>query len=89
MEKVKPDVISIDYDINPNWAAVNLKEVVIQGGMHPKTLLCHKNKVKQEVDKYLNIFKDRVYIFNLGHGILPETNPQVVDDVINQVRKFK
>ena len=89
VEKVKPDVISIDYDINPNWAAVNLKEVVIQGGMHPKTLLCHKNKVKQEVDKYLNIFKDRVYIFNLGHGILPETNPQVVDDVINQVRKFK
>ena len=42
----------------------------MQGGLDPKILLTNKETPKQEVEKYLNIFKDHPYIFNLGHGIL-------------------
>ena len=42
--------------------------------MDPKILLKDKESLKKEAKKYLDIFKDHPYIFNLGHGVLPETN---------------
>ena len=39
--------------------------------------------------RYLEIFKDHPYIFNLGHGILPETNPEMVENLIKIVKDFK
>ncbi len=88
-EKVKPDCLSLDYDVDPLWAKNNLKNFCLQGGMDPKTLFKKENEIFEEVDKYLNIFKDRPYIFNLGHGLLPETNPDVLQKVIERVRNFK
>ena len=41
------------------------------------------------VEKYLNIFKDYPYVFNLGHGVLPETKPEIIEYVINIVRNKK
>ena len=57
--------------------------------MDPKILLTDKEKLKEETKKYLDIFKDHPYIFNLGHGILPETKIEMVEDLINIVRNFK
>ena len=37
-------------------------------------------------NKYLEIFKDHPYVFNLGHGILPETNPEMVENLIKIVK---
>ena len=42
---VKPDGLNIDYDINPEWAKVNLKNTVIQGGLDPKILLLSEKKL--------------------------------------------
>ena len=39
--------------------------------------------------RYLEIFKDHPYIFNLGHGILPETNPDMVEYLVNIVKDHK
>ena len=39
---VRPNGISIDYDVNPNWAKENLKDVCIQGGLDPKILFEEK-----------------------------------------------
>ena len=57
--------------------------------MNPKILLQRENEIFKEVDKYLEIFKNHPYIFNLGHGLLPETNPDVVQKVIERVNNFK
>ena len=57
--------------------------------MDPKVLLTDKENLKKEATKYLDIFKDHPYIFNLGHGILPQTNPEVVKKVIEKVKNFK
>ena len=48
-----------------------------------------KENLKKEASYYLKIFKDHPYIFNLGHGILPETNPVMVENLIKIVRDFK
>ena len=57
--------------------------------MDPKILLQDEKKIFSEVDKYLNIFQSTPYIFNLGHGLLPETNPDVLSKVIKRVNSYK
>ena len=83
---VKPDCISIDYEVDPKWIKEKLKDLPIQGGLDPKILLRDKEEVKKNTKKYLNIFKDYPYIFNLGHGVLPEIKPEIIEYVIQIVR---
>ena len=88
-ETVNPNCLSLDYEVDPIWAQENLKNFCLQGGMDPKTLFKEEKEIFDEVDKYLNIFKGSPYIFNLGHGLLPETNPNVLEKIIQRVRSFK
>ena len=87
-EIVKPDAVNIDYDIDPK-KIVNEINIPVQGGLDPKILLTDQKTLKIEVEKYLNVFKDHPYIFNLGHGILPETKIEMVEELIKIVRNFK
>ena len=87
-EIVKPDAVNIDYDVDPEKIVKEIK-IPIQGGLDPKILLTDKEILKKEVEKYLHIFKDHPYIFNLGHGILPETKIEMVEDLIKIVRNYK
>ena len=85
---VKPDAISIDFETDPLQAKKNI-QIPIQGGMDPKILLTNKERIKKEATKYLDIFKDHPYIFNLGHGVLPETDPKMMDYLVKLVKDFK
>ena len=85
---VKPDMISIDFEVDPK-KIVNDIDIPVQGGLNPKILLSDKNNIKKQTEKYLNIFKDHPYVFNLGHGILPETKLDMVQELIDIVRDFK
>ena len=87
-EIVKPDAVNIDYDVDPKKIVKEI-EIPIQGGLDPKILLSDKETLKKEVERYLHIFKDHPYIFNLGHGILPETKIEMVENLIKIVRNFK
>jgi uroporphyrinogen decarboxylase len=86
-EIVKPDAVGIDYNVDPKKIFNDIK-VPIQGGLDPKVLLTDKETIKKEAIKYLDIFKDHPYIFNLGHGILPETNPDLVDYLVKTVKDY-
>ena len=86
---VKPDCLSLDYEIDPVWAKHNLSSYCLQGGLDPKILFKNENEIFKNVDKYLNVFKGHPYIFNLGHGLLPETDPEVLQKVIERVNNFK
>ena len=87
-EIVNPDAVSIDYNVNPEKIVKKIK-IPIQGGLDPKILLSEKETLKKETKKYLEIFKDHPYIFNLGHGILPETDPKMMEYLINIVKEYK
>ena len=86
---VKPDCISIDYEVDPKLMRKKLKGIPIQGGLDPKILLLGEEEVKKNTKKYLDIFKDYPYIFNLGHGVLPETKPEIINYIIQIVREKK
>jgi len=85
---VKPDGINIDYKIDPKWAKENLENTVIQGGLDPKILLLSEEEIYSSTKKYLDAFKGLPYVFNLGHGILPETNPDKVKKLIKFYREY-
>ena len=87
-EIVKPDMINIDYNIDPKKLIKEIK-IPIQGGLDPKTLLTDKDNLKKEAENYLTIFKEHPYVFNLGHGILPETKIDLVKELIHIVRNYK
>ena len=87
-EIVKPDCISLDSEVDPVWARNNLKNVIIQGGLDPKVLFRSDDEIFKAATKYIQTFKDTPYIFNLGHGLLPETDPDKVDKLIKFYRNF-
>ena len=87
INKVKPHGISIDYDIKLKKLNLN-NDVVFQGGMNPKFLLGNNKRMFKEAKKYLDFFKNKPYIFNLGHGILPKTNPKNVKKLVEFVRSY-
>ncbi len=85
---VKPDGINLDYEIDPIWAKEKLDNVVIQGGLSPFALLKSDDDMFELATKYFQTFKDIPYIFNLGHGLLPETDPDKVKKLVNFYRRF-
>ena len=84
---VKPDVVNIDYNVDPIYIEKEIS-IPIQGGMDPKVMLTDKENLKKEAKRYLDIFKDHPYIFNLGHGVLPETDPNMVDYLVKMVKDY-
>ena len=86
-EIVKPDAICIDYDIDPIKISKEI-DIPIQGGLDPKILLTDKENLKKNIIKYLDIFKDHPYIFNLGHGVLPNTDPNMMEYLVKTVKDY-
>tara|TARA_B110001452_G_scaffold80325_1_gene65713 strand:- start:4 stop:945 length:942 start_codon:yes stop_codon:yes gene_type:complete len=84
---VNPDVVNIDYNINPISISKKIN-IPVQGGLDPRILLTDTENLKKQALKYLETFKDHPYIFNLGHGVLPETNPDMVDYLVKMVKDY-
>jgi uroporphyrinogen decarboxylase len=70
------------------WAKQQLKNVILQGGLDPKTLLLSDEAIQERSSKYFSVFQNTPYIFNLGHGLLPETDPDKVDTLIKFYRNY-
>ena len=85
---MKPDGLNLDYDIDPLWAKENLNNVVIQGGLNPRILLSNDQEMIRNAKKYLDIFRGKPYIFNLGHGLIPETDPDKVETLIKFYKDY-
>ena len=85
---VKPDGINLDHEINPTWAKKKLRNVTIQGGLDPRILLKSEKHMLLGAAKYIETFKDIPYVFNLGHGLLPETDPDRVEKLIEFYRNY-
>ena len=82
---MNPDVINIDYNVDPTIISETIN-IPVQGGLDPKILLQNKEIIRNEVTKYLKTFEKKRYIFNLGHGVLPNTNPNMIKYLVDIVR---
>ena len=69
--------MAIDQNLEKNWAKKYLQQdldKIIQGNLDNFLLAFgDKNAIEREVKNILNSFNDKPFIFNLGHGILPQT----------------
>lgn len=65
------------------------EEIVVQGNLDPQALVAGGEILRRNVADILRDFSDRKFIFNLGHGIVPQTPPEHVDDLIALVRGEK
>tara|TARA_B100002051_G_C16585126_1_gene559756 strand:- start:460 stop:945 length:486 start_codon:yes stop_codon:yes gene_type:complete len=85
---VEPSMVNIDFNVDIKNIVKHIK-IPIQGGLDPKILLSNRENLKKQVLKYLDTFKDHQYVFNLGHGILPETKIEMVEELVKIVRSFR
>ena len=70
------DAISIDHTVPVDWAAEVLQPIcTVQGNLDNHLLVVGGEVMKYEVEKILATLGQGPFIFNLGHGLLPETNP--------------
>ena len=86
---VKPDGLNIDYNIDVEWAKENLVNTVIQGGLDPRILLSSEQEIIINAKRYFDAFRGLPYVFNLGHGILPETDPRKIEKLVKYYREHQ
>ena len=81
------DAIGLDETIDPVWAARSLpSDLPVQGNLDPLALIAGGAALDSAVDTILAAFAGRPHIFNLGHGILPDTPIDHVQRLIDRVR---
>jgi len=87
MKQAGGDVFGVDWriPIDVAWGRLG-SDVGIQGNLDPAVLLGTSELIKSQAREVLMKTKGRVgHIFNLGHGMLPETSPQKVIELVNFV----
>lgn len=68
------DALGLDETIAPEWADAALPAgLPVQGNLDPLALIAGGEALDSAIDRILAAFADRPHIFNLGHGILPDT----------------
>jgi uroporphyrinogen decarboxylase len=89
VENVAADVVGLDWMIDRAFAREHIQSHrPVQGNLDPLALLAGGAALEREIDAVLTSFSGRPFIFNLGHGILPETPTAHVERMIARVRAF-
>ena len=79
--------ISLDTSIDPIWAAKTLQPIgPVQGNLDPLLLVAGGDEMDRAIDHLLETLGHGPWIFNLGHGIVPQVPPENVERLIKRVR---
>ncbi len=91
MREAGGDVIGVDWriELQEAWRRVGY-ELAIQGNLDPTVLLGPREMIRERVESILRAAEGRPgHVFNLGHGILPETPVENVQAVVEMVHNFR
>jgi uroporphyrinogen decarboxylase len=81
------DAIGLDTATDPRAAIAALPErVTLQGNLDPLALVAGGHRLDEQIERVLSGFKGRPHIFNLGHGVVPETPVEHVERLVARVR---
>jgi uroporphyrinogen decarboxylase len=82
------DAVGVDETVDPEWAHAYLPSgLPVQGNLDPLALIAGGEALESAVRRILKSFADRPHVFNLGHGILPDTPIAHVEQLIALVRR--
>ena len=88
IERVPVDAVGLDWMIDLAFARDRIQSRrPVQGNLDPLVLLAGGEALDREIDAILENFASRPFIFNLGHGILPETPIAHVERLVARVRR--
>jgi uroporphyrinogen decarboxylase len=88
--ETKIDALGLDETVDPVWAAKELpQDLPLQGNLDPLALITGGEQLEAGVKRILDAFAGRPHIFNLGHGILPDTPIAHVERLLAQVKGDK
>ncbi len=88
VDTIKPDVIALDSTVPLSWAIKNLKNVVFQGNLDNILAACSAKISILKTQEIIDAFGNGAFIFNLGHGILPNTPIQNIEAIISTIRNY-
>ena len=88
-QKTKADAIGLDWSVPLSFAAELQKEGPIQGNLDPMRVVAGGKSLDEGVDAILDKLGNGPLIFNLGHGITPEADPENVTSLIRRVREAR
>ncbi len=81
------ECVAIDAKINPTWAADYLQpDSCVQGNLDPKHMVTGGQALVDETRAIMDALKSGPHIFNLGHGITPDANPDHVHTLLDALR---
>ncbi|WP_369800006.1 uroporphyrinogen decarboxylase [Wolbachia endosymbiont of Ctenocephalides felis wCfeT] len=80
--------VSIDYDVSIEWARDNL-QIPIQGNLNPSLLAYDIEEALKETKRIMDCFRDLPFVFNLGHGVLPDTPVENIAALVNLVKSYQ
>ncbi len=89
VERIPVDGVSLDTTVPVDWANTALNKVCLQGNLDPIALLSGGEDMLNDTKFLLDTFAGRPFIFNLGHGVLPPTNPDTVKRLIDFIRSYR
>ena len=85
--EVEMNCIALDQNTNPFWANCALpSNIAIQGNLDPLCLVAGGQQMMDEISRIIDCFADRPHIFNLGHGVVPHTPPEHIQDLVDFIR---
>ncbi|ABN77437.1 uroporphyrinogen decarboxylase [Cereibacter sphaeroides] len=87
-EKTGADCVAIDNSVSPEWAAekVQAGRTCVQGNLDPKYMVTGGEELVQATKRVVEAFRNGPHIFNLGHGITPEADPENVTLLVETIR---
>ena len=81
------DCVALDNSVSPEWGAANVQvDGCVQGNLAPEHMVTGGADLVRETRHVVDAFKGGAHIFNLGHGITPDANPDNVSRMIEAVR---
>jgi uroporphyrinogen decarboxylase len=82
------DCVALDNSVSPEWGAENVqKDGCVQGNLAPEHMVTGGQALIDATRRVVDAFKGGPHIFNLGHGITPDANPDNVSLMIDTVRR--
>jgi len=89
-DRIRPDAIGLDQGADLSWARTNLQpHCALQGNLDPAILVEGGPAMRAAIDRIMTTLSDGPFVFNLGHGIVPETPPDHVAELVDAVRSWQ
>lgn len=90
IDQTKVTAVSLDTAVPLHWAAKNIQpKTVIQGNLDPILLVTGGRAMKDRISEILSVYGDNPFIFNLGHGIIPQTPPEHVAILADMIHNYE